>query len=490
MSDQYLYFRGYQNKEVLLFRIEKNASGGQKRIPLSRLWTNTKVLLPKGHYAIANQCSVYEFDHGQQPDTPTIVYMSRLQLRFAGRLPTIQDQQDQKQPVPVWCANSFLGKSSTFDHQTEFDVLPGSNTVFVSGNKVAFQLNPKEFKDFQLSLSSLSLVSAFEKNNHPFFATFVLENAPKNEPVKKGEHVLSAPINGKMWVHPGKYHVEVNGTDQQIELKDNQELSVALGALRVASPPHFPAEKRLQSGVQPIFININADVLYQLDTDYVLFPGEYTLNMNNSRLSKKIKIEADKQTTIQTYGALVQVADCPEEGGLCRNAPNVTIHIDKEAFDAMTLPVGVPFLVFDGSYQYGIEGFRGILKSLSVSRDDVGLQKLVRVKIDWKKTPTAGHQRTNFVRFESHGNGLMGKSLDLMFSKPNDVYLPEGNYLLTYYTTDMTAANPQRARQEVSLLDKQSANVTIPVYTQGVLVEPKEIEIPDPMDKPVLKAIQ
>lgn len=488
-SSGYLYFRGFKNKEVLLFKVTSDPNGFQKKTPLLRLSTNSKVLLPKGKYVLANECSFYEFDHGDKNDSPTVIYLSHLQLKFSGRLPTKEELIEKNQIINSRCYNLFESKQTASENQDEFDILPGKNNIFISGKNFLFDLKPQEFKDFTLDLSSVSLSSSFENQFHPFFATPIIDSADKNKKISDNNHVLSAPVNGKIWLYPGKYKFEVNGTTRDIELKNNEEQSIVLGSLKIVSPKNFPFEKRLQSGVQPIFVNINTDVLYQLDTDYVVFPGEYTLNFNNSKISKKVVVLENQESVIKTYGAQIDSPACPADVPVCRVSPNITIHVDKEAFDSMIIPAGVPFLVFDGNYQYGVEGVRGILKNLIVSSDSTNIQKLGHVKLNWHKTPASGKQRTNFVRFESHGGGLSGKSLDLLFSKPNDIYLPEGSYLLTYYTSDLSSGSSPKVRQEVSLVDKGTQELTVPLYVQGVVNEPKEVEVPNADDKPVLTPI-
>lgn len=489
-ADGYLYFRGFPNKEVLLFRLSTDHNGAQKRTPLLKLKTNSKVLLPAGKYLLANECTSYEFSHGQSQTDPTVIYLSHVQIKLAGRVPTKDELLDKNQVISAVCFNIFENKKTLIQNQGEFDILPGKNKLSVSGKSFPFDLKPSEFKDFNLDLSSVSLRSDFEKGSHPFFVTPVLEEASAIKKSSSDEPILSAPVNGKIWLYPGKYQFEVNGTLREMELKNSEEQSVSLGSLRISAPHDFPFEKRLESGVQPIFVSIKSDVLYQLDTEYVVFPGDYTLSLNNSKIEKKITVLEGQEDVVRTYGAQVDPPECPPHVLGCRQPPNITVHVDKETFDAMVIPAGVPFLVFDGNYQYGVEGVRGILKNLVTSADSVAIQKIAHVKLNWHKIPASGKQRTNFVRFESSGAGLSGKSLDLLFSKPNDLYLPEGVYSLTYYTSDLSAPSSPKVRQEVSLLDKETQEITIPLYIQGVVSEPKEVETPKADDKPILKAIK
>lgn len=297
---------------------------------------------------------------------------------------------------------------------------------------------------------------------------------PQNEQKKT---VISAPINGKVWLFPGQYQVEVNGTKKIIDLHTKIAHKLQLGMLKVVAPKNFPFDKRAQLGGQPISAFIDDKVLIRLNVSYPVFAGKYILNLEGSDLEKEINIEEDETTAVKTLGAQIDAPTCLTKSAVCYTPSRITIHENKQPFILMVVPVGQPFLVFEGNnYQYGVEGVKGIFKSLPTSSDSVKSETLGLVNIKWEVRYTSSNNSTDFVRFESKSPNLYGKSVDLSFFKPTEVYLPEGDYWLTYYVGDTASQNVPKTRTEVNLLNGSVKDITIPLFVHGSKELPKESE--------------
>ncbi len=425
---------------------------------MERVYTNTKIILPRGRYLLSNECSSYEFT--QEGHTSKRIFLSHLQLDLLGNKPSKDEIQDDNQVIQSLCYNVLNQKEYSNKNKVQFDILPGKNSIFLSGKSLEFNIKPETFENFSYSLVPLSLLSSPFDGESPHF--FVVSQTEKKK------IVTSAPINGKIWLFPGQYLVEVNGTKKIVNLKNKIDHTLQLGMLKVAAPKNFPFEKRMQLGGQPISAFIDDKVLIRLNVTYPIFPGKYMVNLEGSDLDKEIEIEENLLSVVKTLGSQIDAPNCKLKLTHCTAPSRITIHEDKQPFILMMVPVGQPFLVFEGNnYQYGVEGIKGIFKSLPTSNESVKSETLGLVNIKWEVRYTSSNNSTDFVRFESKSSSLFGKSVDLSFFKPPAVYLPEGDYWLTYFVGDASSQNVPKTRTEVSLFNGSVKDMTVPLFVHG-----------------------
>ncbi len=463
-NGQFLYFEGLNNKEALLSKVVVNYAGKKDIIPLKRVFTNTKIHLSAGRYLLSNDCSSYEFVHGNI--SATHIFLSHLELDLLGDIPPKDEILDDNQVIQSICYNVLNQKEYSYKNKAKFDILPGKNNIFISGKNLEFNFKPESFVNLTYDLISLSLSSssAFDTESPRFFVV------PQNQPKKA---VISAPINGKIWLFSGQYLVEVNGTKKLLDIQSKFFHKISLGMLKVAAPKNFPFERRMQKGGQPISAFIEDKVLIRLNASYPVFAGKYSVNLEGSDLEKVIEVEENKTTVVKTLGAQIDAPSCSNKFTACFSPSRITIHENKQPFILMIVPVGQPFLVFEGNnYQYGVEGVKGIFKSLPTSSNSVETQTLGRVNIKWEVRYTNSNLSTDFVRFESKSSNLYGKSVDLSFFKPTEVSLPEGDYLLTYFVGDALNQNSPKTRIPVDLSNGNTKDLIIPIFVHGN----KEIE--------------
>lgn len=469
---QFLYFEGLNNKEALLSRIIINKAGKENIVPLERVFTNTKIHLPAGRYMLSNECSSYEFT--QEENTSKRIFLSHLQLDLLGDVQAKDELQDDNQVVQSLCYNVLNQREYSYKNKVQFDILPGKNNLFISGKNLDFNIKPDSFENLSLSLIPLTLQSSAVDTESPHF--FVISHNKEQNEQKKV--VISAPINGKMWLFPGQYLVEVNGTKQLIDLQTKIVHKIQLGMLKVIAPKNFPFEKRMELGGQPISAFIDDKVLIRLNTSYPVFAGKYIVNLEGSELDKEVEVEENKMTVVKTLGAQIDAPPCTSKTASCITPSRITIHENKQPFILMVIPVGQPFLVFEGNnYQYGVEGIKGIFKSLPTSTDSVKSETLGLVNMKWEVRYTTSNSSTDFVRFESKSSNLYGKSVDLSFFKPTEVYLPEGDYWLTYYVGDSITQNVPKTRVEVNLYNGSIKDLTIPLFVHGIKNIPKDSSV-------------
>jgi hypothetical protein len=216
-----------------------------------------------------------------------------------------------------------------------------------------------------------------------------------------------------------------------------------------------------------VFVYIDTGALLNMNTDYLVFPGSYTVSIEGSEVQDVFQVESGKETVIKTFAARVDVPDCPDTEKGCRNAPRITIHREQKPYALMTVEPRLPFLLLEGNYEYGVEGLRGIKRSLSKRSGSLAGEPLARVRFKWDVRPAQGRFRTDLVRIESRGQNTFGRSLDLLFHKPDEVYVPAGNYDLTYFVGDPLAER-SKSRQSLLLEPGQTREALIPIYVEKV----------------------
>ncbi|RDB35852.1 MAG: hypothetical protein DCC88_08090 [Spirobacillus cienkowskii] len=453
---QYLVFLGLPDKDVTLYKVIKKNESNNFFYPLLRLKTNSKLLLPVGDYLLANECSSYEFTN--DGTTEKKVVLSKLSLMFANKSAENKKLNLSENTFNSLCNDPMNKQEHWYNNRSEFDVLPGQNTISISGRNVELNTQPTIFSDKKVSLWPVTLTSPNNTDSSKFFSlpTDLLSNEKR--------FVISSPVNGTLWLQKGRYQIEVNGTKRIIQVKDFSNYVINLGVMKISSPRNFPIEERLKAGGQPIFAYVNEKVLFRLNTNYPVFPGKYRVALEGTEIEKFVDVAENEITEVKTRGVQISSPICPKNEK-CRSPSRITVHTNRMPFVLMTVMADMPFLVFDQKYEYGIEGIKGVFKNLVASEEAVKIDKLGRVKIKWETRYTTGNTKTDFVRFESKSPFIFGKSIDLMYFKPEEVYLPEGDYWLTYFVGDQSLVLP-KTRVDVVLTGGSTREVVIPVYTQ------------------------
>ncbi len=462
---QTFIFLGLPQKDVILYQIKKEEHKKNIYFPIMKITTNTKITLPKGEYLLANDCSSYAFQNDGEQEQKIV--LSRVRLSFANKKTPHEFQHKPHDHVfNSFCYDPIDGKEHWHTNRADFDILPGKNTLSISGREMSVEFEKSVFADKVISLWPLTLSSPLNTDSSKFFSL------PLDLGTKEKKFVISAPVNGTVWLQNGKYQIEVNGSSQILNINESLPQTVQLGVIRISSPQHFPNEARMRAGGQPIFAYINEKVLFRLNTDYPVFPGKYRVTLEGTEIEKNITVGQNEVNEIKTRGAMVLSPSCQKNQEKCRPTTNITIHTSKMPFVLMNVVSNMPFLVFDQKYEYGIEGIKGIFKNLNTSENFLKIDKLGRVKIKWETRYTSSsNTKTDFVRFEAKGSNVFGKSIDLIYFKPDEIFLPEGEYWLSYFVGDQTLILP-KTKSEVIVVGGSTKEVSVPLYTQKLSENP------------------
>jgi hypothetical protein len=366
--------------------------------------------------------------------------------------------------IPTECVHPLTGLRQVWQDRTQFDLLPGQVTLMVGGRTV--------FTDFlrnEETVQSFNLLPVVVSAPGELISTRYF-----SQPVAEGSSVplptVSAPVGHVMWLLPGSYRLEVNGTHHVVNLSEDKGEGLSLGTIVVRSPKSFPMQERIRLGGQPIFAFINDGVLFNLDQPYLVFPGTYDVSIEGSDVRGDFSVQSGEILNVQTHGVVVRTPPCPDAQA-CKPPPRITIHSGRRPFALMHVDTDVPFLLLDQPYEYGVEGIRGVLKALVGKGDELEVEVLSRARINWQLVKGPARVRTDLVRLESFGNGLFGKSLDLLFSRPTEIYVPSGLYELSFFVGEPSQER-KKTKQQVLLPSGKTVTLTVPLYSDKVTPAP------------------
>jgi hypothetical protein len=429
--------------------------------PLRSVLPGTVLEIEEGSYLIATDCSMFEFK--VENSQKKVIFLSELEISVASS----QKGVGLATPlVHTKCIDPLDKEVHESRAMSRYVLLPGKTSIEISSQAFNFESVHSESKKFvvpvfPLSLESPQTFNKNKKNNDSY--------SPQKYFVSEGESqkVLSFSVDEVAYFPEGRYTLELNGTKMNVEV--NESISkIPLGILEIDSPAKADASEKFVDGNRPVFAFINDGVLFNLDKEYLVFPGEYFVGMQGSEYRENFLVSENQKTTVFTSGVLIEPPPCQEKQ--CTSIPTITIHKDEKTFPIMSIPAGQSFLLLKGSFEFGVEGIRGIMKKMSSISGSTGrlfIEKLSRVKISWKNILSDKLYKTDYARIESKDTRIIGKSLDLLYNKPSDILLPPGNYAFTYFVQEPSGARPKTSIF-LNLSPGEISEVSIPLYSPRV----------------------
>ncbi|MCA2958759.1 MAG: hypothetical protein IOD12_00810 [Silvanigrellales bacterium] len=460
---------GAPGNVVSVFSVPAAVKEGDVRryVPVAQARTGEEIYLAPGNYFAANDCSGFAFTQRSEGST---LALSTLRL-VPHREALTEDAfkvEGERHVVHTTCEDPIEGISHSWDDKLEIPLLPGKHRLNLAGTPLQAEFG-LEASEKVIDLFPLTVFLDGDAGDNRYF---VLQ---EDQAVRSDASIISVPVGGTIWVTPGVYALEINGTRRRAAVEKGMRTRVPLGVLRIESPEKFPADLRARLGGQPVFAYINGGVLLNLNKDYVLFPGDYAVSVEGSELQDVFLVKTGEKTVVKTQGAQIDGPACPAnpEAKPCRTVPKITLHKEQRPYSLMNVTPGMPFLVLEGKYEYGVEGMRGLLRLLATSPGSVAQEKLARLRFKWDVRQASSRTRTDLVRLESRGAENFGRSLDLLFNKPDEVYVPAGVYFLTYFVGDPQQERT-KTRVEFTVAQGQTREVVVPIFTDKLPAKPDE----------------
>lgn len=465
-----LKFVGPPGNVVSIFSIPHGAKEGEVRqfVPVAQVKAGEEIYLAPGSYYAANDCSGFAFTQKSEGFTLALSTLRLVPSREAFPEEASFQVDGERHVVHTSCDDPVERLKHSWDNKLEIHLLPGKHRLQLAGSpiEVDFGIDASEKV---VNLFPLTVLLEGDSAGNRYF---VLQ---EDQATRTDASLISVPVGGTIWVTPGVYALEINGTRRRAAVEMGMRTRVPLGVLRIESPAKFPTDLRARLGGQPVFAYINGGVLLNLNNDYVLFPGEYAVSIEGSELQDVFLVKTGQKTVVKTLGALIEAPVCPEsvDAKPCRTVPKITVHKEQRPYSLMNVTPGMPFLVLDGKYEYGVEGMRGLLRVLATSEESVAQEKMSRLRFKWEVRQASSRTRTDLVRLETRGTENFGRSLDLLFNKPDEVYVPAGVYFLTYFVGDPQQERT-KTRVEFSVAQGETKEVVVPIFTDKLSTKPEE----------------
>ncbi len=298
----------------------------------------------------------------------------------------------------------------------EWDILVGMVPIHLSMPKQHPQAGPIKFPLSSLEVRDPSPTA----ENVPFFVS------PTEARV-----AITTPeaFNKRVFLLPGNYNVEVNGTQRQVSLGDRMELVLEPGYLRVSTPEGVDLELSSRVRGNPSYVEINDGNWLNLNETYAVLPGTIGIKLNDSEEVREFQIEAGKLLDMQVRAVRVDLNCSPWEWN-CLGSKRVYLYKENQPYPFANGVTDVPILFYENDVWIGLEGSRDLRYRIPNERSVVlGTWKL-NVK---PEIATAPNRMTDLLRLESTGMPFVGHTLDMSLDADSSFDLIRGPYYLTSY---------------------------------------------------------
>ena len=383
---------------------------------------NEKIPLAPGNYLVLADCSsesIIIHPHKTKSLTAHQVDFTPPFIPHAGDSFSIQ------------CSRSNDIKSrQQFSNKYSFNVLHGNRDLLVS--LVPFNINSNLFEDpqvpqkisYQLSAVQVEQFADGKATNSYFIS-------PLNELVSVTK---SLQLGNWEFLLPGKYTLELNGTELPIVIGDNESKVVKPASIEVETSQNTDLSKAADIQGAPQLVEINEGHWLNFNETYPILPGTFVVQIKGSARQVTYEITEGEKKVFQTKSVIINQGCSPWEW-TCLGQRDVMLYEDGHAYPFVENVTDVPVLYIDDGAPIwvGVGGSRDIrykLPEKAKSKSlNVGYINLIPIP------ELRPGQRTDLMRVEANKLPFEGVSLDLNLEKPTKMPLIGGWYYLSHYVS-------------------------------------------------------
>lgn len=231
---------------------------------------------------------------------------------------------------------------------------------------------------------------------------------------------------------PGRYRLELHGTELEIDLKKSEERTVNPASLLITTAPNVHLDLAAQITGSPLFLEINSDHWLALNENYPVLPGKTNIRLSGSSQKKELTFEEGKSYKLEPKSVMVDLGCAPGDRP-CLGSREVFLYRLEEPYPFAKGVSNVPLLYFDEQVFLGIEGARDIRLELAKRDSDVVIKTgKLEFLLDAVSRPG---QITDLVRIDTTGAPLTGHSVDFPMDRKLSMYLFPGHYRLEHFVT-------------------------------------------------------
>ncbi|SME89978.1 hypothetical protein [Pseudobacteriovorax antillogorgiicola] len=379
-------------------------------------------------------------------------------------VPPHETQPDDK--FSVQCDRFSKTKSrQNIRNRYQLNILHGKRDLLVGmvPLRIDFKImeQPKQPKELSYDLSAIQL-NGFDgmKPKTLYF-------------VSPADNLISVTENQEFghWLYllPGRYIVEVNGTRREVTLKQGESLRIDPGFVRVSTSHDLNIDLSSNILGTPLYVALNEHHWLDLNETYPVLPGKGTLKLNSSITSVEVDFVANQLVEKKARSVTVE-SDCPPWDWNCLGRREIFLYEGEKPYAFTEGIADVPILFFETNVWVSIQGSRDIRYQLKDDRTDFRL-KIGLIKLTPKHFYRAS-QYTDLARIEAAGLPMIGHTLDLPLDREITVPLVEGKYFLDQYIS-LYSQDYERRRVRRSIFIEQGK---IPEVSYKVYVSEKRLK--------------
>lgn len=401
---------------------------------------NEELKLSPGLYLILADCSSELVV--VLPNTNKILTTHKVSFRT----PTIPKSGDK---FSILCSRHPKSKSNQIlNNKFDLNILSGVRELLVGMNPLKLDLRDES----KGSIEKEFILSAFKVESL--------------DQMKKEPKYFISPIGGlisiteyqnfgnNMFLLPGKYKIQVNGSQMNIELKNGEVREVKPSFIRVEAPSEVQFDLASKITGEPLYIELNEGHRLDYNETYAVLPSTINLRLSSSKDYKSYEVSSEETKIIKVNGLLVDFG-CSEFEWSCIGKRNVFLYRDKEDSFFAEGKTDSPVLFTDEEIWIDIEGSRNIRKKITTKNNfqilDVGMVS-VRPRPSVKKGIY-----TDLLRVEVDGELLDGHSIDLSLQSDSQIPLLVGKYKLAHYVSFVDDDHGERMDHKSSISIKKNS---------------------------------
>lgn len=377
---------------------------------------NKEVQLTPGFYLILADCS---------SEMVVVLPSSKKTLVSHRVLFTTPNNPENDDKFSILCSRHAKSKSNQkLVNKFELNILSGVREMLVGMIPLKLDLTDTS----KGSLQKEFLLSSFkveDENNT------LAENSFFVSPLGGLISITEYQSFGKnIYLLPGKYKVQVNGSSMNIVLNAGEVREVVPAFLKITSPKGVVPSEVTKGGGEPLFVEMNESHRLNYDEVYPILPSEFTLRLSDSKVQKVFDVASKENLVVPTNGIKVNFG-CKEYEWECFGKKSVFVYQKDADFPFIAGKTDYPILFLDEEVYVEIEGARNIKKKVissgSLESLDVGYLH-IHPKPSLKKGTY-----TDLLRVEASDDKLSGYSIDLSLVQPTRLPLLLGSYEISNY---------------------------------------------------------
>lgn len=231
---------------------------------------------------------------------------------------------------------------------------------------------------------------------------------------------------------PGKYFIEVNGTKQEVDLKEGEIKSIKPGFLKVVTSEKVNLSRHTEINGTPAALEINAGHLLSFNDIYPVLPGKIEVFIGKVKNAQSIQVKDGETAQLETRSILVDLGCGIGEWG-CLGKEGVYLYHSNQLYPFSEGTSDVPILFFDRDIWFGLKGSRNIRYRIPPEKRDYVVQ-IGHVELIPTPLLKTSHI-TDLVRVESQrkDGSITGYTFDVPFERSIKMPLLSGDYFLVEY---------------------------------------------------------